>query len=63
MRAMRWIKEMAPELLPLVIAMAVPLAGLVIALQIWVTGDRRRSLRVLAAAILGTCVWAVALTG
>lgn len=60
---MRRIKEMAPELLPLVIAMVVPLAGLVLALQIWVTGDRRRSLRVIAATILGTCVWAIALTG
>jgi len=59
---MRWIKEMAPELLPLVIAMVVPLAGVVLALQIWVTGDRRRSLRVTAAAILGSCVWAMALT-
>jgi hypothetical protein len=63
MRAMRWIKEMAPELLPLVIAIAVPLAGLVLALQVWMTGDRRRSLRVIAAAILGTCGWAIALTG
>jgi hypothetical protein len=63
MRTMRWIKEMAPELLPLVLAIAVPLAGVVLALQVWMTGDRRRSLRVVAAAILGTCVWAIALTG
>jgi hypothetical protein len=62
MRAMRWIKEMSPELLPLVIAIAVPLAGVVLALQIWVTGDRRRSLRVIAAAVLGTCAWTIALT-
>jgi hypothetical protein len=62
MRAMRWIKEMAPDLLPLVIAIAVPLAGVVLALQIWVTGDRRRSLSVIAAAVLGTCAWAIALT-
>jgi hypothetical protein len=62
MRAMRWLKEMAPELLPLVIAIVVPLAGVVLALQVWMTGDRRRSLRVIAAAILGTCVWTIALT-
>ena len=59
---MRWLKEMAPELLPLVIAIVVPLAGVVLALQVWMTGDRRRSLRVIAAAILGTCVWTIALT-
>jgi len=63
MRTMRWIKEMAPELLPLVIAIAVPLAGVVLALQVWMTGDHRRSLRVIAAAILGTCTWAIVLTG
>jgi hypothetical protein len=62
MRAMRWIKDMAPELLPLVIAIAVPLAGVVLALQVWLTGDRRRSLRVIAATILGTCAWGLALT-
>ena len=49
---MRWIKEMAPELLPLVIAIVVPLAGVVLALQVWMTGDRRRSIRVIAAAML-----------
>ncbi|MET0604614.1 MAG: hypothetical protein ABW167_21700 [Baekduia sp.] len=59
---MRWIKEMAPELLPLVIAIVVPLAGVVLALQVWMTGDRRRRLGVVAAAVLGTCVWAIALT-
>ena len=59
---MRWIKEMTPELLPLGIAIAIPLAGAVLALQVWTTGDRRRSLRVGAAAILGACAWAIALT-
>jgi hypothetical protein len=59
---MRWIRDAAPELLPLVIAIAVPLAGVVLALQIWLTGDKRRSLRVVAAAVLGTCAWAIALT-
>ncbi|WCB92978.1 hypothetical protein DSM104299_01679 [Baekduia alba] len=57
-----WISAWAPELLPLVIAVVVPLAGLLLALQIWVTGDRRRSLRVGAATVLGACVWAAILT-
>ena len=59
---MRWLREHAPELLPLVIAIAVPLAGVLLALQIWLTGERRRGLRVLAATILGTCIWTIALT-
>jgi hypothetical protein len=62
MLVMRWLREHAPELLPLVIAIAVPLAGVVLALQVWLTGEHRRGLRVLAAAILGTCIWTIALT-
>jgi hypothetical protein len=62
MLVMRWLREQAPELLPLVIAIAVPLAGLVLALQIWLSGEHRRGLRVLAAAVLGTFVWTAALT-
>jgi hypothetical protein len=53
---------MAPELLPLVIAVAVPLAGLLLALQVGLTGDRRRGLRIGAATVLGACIWAAALT-
>jgi hypothetical protein len=59
---MRWLREHAPELLPLVIAVAVPLAGVVLALQVALTGDRRRSLRIAAATILGVCAWTAALT-
>ena len=59
---MQWLRAWAPELLPLVIAVVVPLAGLVLAAQVWLTGDHRRSLRVLAAAVLGTCLWTAALT-
>jgi threonine/homoserine/homoserine lactone efflux protein len=59
---MRWLREMAPELLPLVIAVAVPLAGLLLALQVGLTGDRRRGLRIGAATVLGACIWAAALT-
>lgn len=59
---MRWLREQAPELLPLVIAVAVPLAGVVLALQVWLSGEHRRGLRVLAAAVLGTFVWTAALT-
>jgi hypothetical protein len=62
MLAMRWLREQAPELLPLVIAIAVPLAGVVLALQVWLSGEHRRGLRVLAAAVLGTFVWTAALT-
>ena len=59
---MRRLREMAPELLPLVIAVAVPLAGLLLALQVALTGDRRRALCVGAATVLGACVWTAALT-
>jgi hypothetical protein len=59
---MRWLRDAAPELLPLVIAIAVPLAGLVLALQVAATGDRRRGLRIGAATVLGVCVWALVLT-
>jgi hypothetical protein len=59
---MRWLRDSASELLPLVIAVAVPLAGLVLALQVAATGDRRRSLRIGAATVLGACVWAAVLT-
>ncbi|HWI72336.1 MAG TPA: hypothetical protein VNT55_10300 [Baekduia sp.] len=59
---MRWIKENAGELLPLVIAIVVPLAGALLALQIGLTGDRRRGLRVGAATVLGICIWTAALT-
>jgi hypothetical protein len=62
MLPMRWLREQAPELLPLVIAIAVPLAGLVLAAQIWLTGEHRRGLRVLAATVLGVFVWTAALT-
>ena len=59
---MRWLRESASELLPLVIAVAVPLAGLLLALQVAATGDRRRGLRIGAATVLGVCVWAAVLT-
>ena len=59
---MQWLRDSASELLPLVIAVAVPLAGLVLALQVAATGDRRRSLRIGAATVLGACVWAAVLT-
>jgi hypothetical protein len=62
MRPVRWLRESASELLPLVIAIAVPLAGLVLALQVAATGDRRRGLRIGAATVLGACVWAAVLT-
>jgi hypothetical protein len=62
MPAMRSLRDQAPELLPLLIAVAIPLAGLFLALQIWLAGDHRRGLRVLAATVLGAFVWTAALT-
>ncbi|MCW2983679.1 MAG: hypothetical protein JWR63_1249 [Conexibacter sp.] len=59
---MRWLRDHAPELLPLVIAIAVPLAGALLALQAGFTGDRRGGLRIGAATILGVCAWALVLT-
>jgi hypothetical protein len=59
---MGWIKDNANELLPLVIAVLLPLAGVLLAIQIYVTGDHRRGLRVGAATALGVCVWAAVLT-
>jgi hypothetical protein len=62
MSRMRWLRANAPELLPLVIAVAVPLAGLLLALQIGFTGERRQAFRVGAATVLGVCLWTAALT-
>jgi threonine/homoserine/homoserine lactone efflux protein len=62
MHAMRWLREWAPELLPLVIAIVVPLAGVILALQAGLTGDRRQGLRIGAACVLGVCIWTAALT-
>jgi hypothetical protein len=59
---MRSLREQAPELLPLLLAVALPLAGVILAAQAWVTGEHRRGLRVLAAAVLGTLIWTAALT-
>lgn len=59
---MRSLREVAPELLPLLIAIALPLAGAIVALQLWLSGEQRRSLRVLAATVLGAFVWTAALT-
>ncbi|WP_327468240.1 hypothetical protein [Baekduia sp.] len=42
--------------------MAVPLAGVLLAMQIWASGERRNGLRVLAAAVLGTCIWITVLS-
>jgi threonine/homoserine/homoserine lactone efflux protein len=62
MRDMRWLRAWAPELLPIVIAIGVPLAGVILALQATVTGDRQQGLRIFAACVLGVCVWAIVLT-
>jgi hypothetical protein len=59
---MRWLRQAAPELLPLVIAIGVPLAGAVLALQVWLSGEHRQAVRVIAATVLGVCLWALVLT-
>jgi hypothetical protein len=58
---MRWLREHAAALLSLVIALAVPLAGVILAVQIWLSGERRHGLRILAMSILGICIWTVTL--
>jgi threonine/homoserine/homoserine lactone efflux protein len=59
---MDWIKRNANDLLPIVIAIIVPLAGILLALQEGVSGDRTRALRIGAACVLGTCLWLLVLT-
>jgi hypothetical protein len=56
------LREMAPDLLMLVIAIGVPLAGLLLAVQVGLAGDRRQGLRIAAAAVLGVCAWVTLLT-
>jgi hypothetical protein len=57
-----WIKRNAGELLPIVIAIVVPLAGLLLALQEGVTGDRTQAARIGAASVLGVFLWLMILT-
>jgi threonine/homoserine/homoserine lactone efflux protein len=51
------------ELFPIVLAVVVPLAGLVLALQHAAQGDRRQALRVGAATLLGGCLYALIFSG
>lgn len=60
--AMDWIKRNAGELLPIVIAIVVPLAGLLLAAQEAATGERRNAARVGVASVLGVFVWLLILT-
>lgn len=59
---MRWAKENSKELLPIGIAIVVPLAGAILAANIYFTDDRRRGLRVAAATLLGVCIYAAVFT-
>jgi threonine/homoserine/homoserine lactone efflux protein len=59
---MDWIKRNAGELLPIVIAIVVPLAGLLLAAQEATTGDRRNAARIGAACVLGVFLWLMILT-
>jgi hypothetical protein len=56
------IKAWAPTLLPLVLAVLLPPAGLLLALLTALNGDRPFGLRIALAAILGACLYAIALT-
>jgi hypothetical protein len=47
------------EVLILVIAVVVPLAGVVLAILQWSSGDRTFALRILAAVVLGICLYAL----
>lgn len=59
---MDWIKRNASDLLPIVIAIVVPLAGILLAAQEAVGGDRTHAVRIGAACVLGVCLWALILT-
>jgi len=59
---MDWIKRNASDLLPIVIAVVVPLAGILLAAQEGVSGDRTHAVRIGAACVLGVCLWALILT-
>ena len=51
------------EVFPLVLAIVVPLAGLLLALQHLATGDRRQAGRIGAATALGACLYALIFLG
>jgi hypothetical protein len=44
------------------VAVALPLAGVIMAIAKYVDGDRDESLRIAAAAVLGVCLYALLLT-
>jgi threonine/homoserine/homoserine lactone efflux protein len=56
------VRARLAELFPIVLAVVVPLAGLVLALQHAAQGDRRQALRVGAATLLGGCLYALLVT-
>jgi hypothetical protein len=60
--AVDWLKRNASDILPLAIAVIVPLAGLLLAVQEHIAGDRTNALRIGAACVLGVCLWAIVLT-
>jgi hypothetical protein len=56
------VRARLAELFPVALAVIVPLAGLVLALQHAAQGDRRQALRIGAATLLGACLYALAFT-
>jgi hypothetical protein len=52
---LRWV-------FPYAVAVALPLAGVVLAVIRYADGDRHDALRLAAASLLGVCLWALILT-
>jgi hypothetical protein len=57
------VRPRLAELFPIVLAVVVPLAGLMLALQHAAQADRRQALRIGAATVLGACVYALIFVG
>jgi hypothetical protein len=57
------VPERLADVFPLVLAVVLPLAGVLLALQNLVAGDRRQAARLLAATLLGAFVYVLIFTG
>jgi hypothetical protein len=57
------VRSRLVELFPLVLAVVLPLAGLLLALQHLATGDRRQAGRVGAATVVGVFLYALIFLG
>jgi hypothetical protein len=57
------VPERLADVFPLVLAVVLPLAGVLLALQNLVAGDRRQAARLLAATLLGAFLYVLIFTG